>query len=197
MKQVAVAFSTNGNSPKEGHRFSEIVLIGQENGRTKGDRFWFRLNDKPTSGQQVTFAGALPMMKTLVGDAQLIVHDIGRWRRFLRAELRTIKRHGADKLMNNVVDVSSWAHQRFPRQRKEVAGIARRAGIEIPADLTGLELEAELLRKIANVMTEVAKAYTVSDARAMICVVPTNEPSLKRCWVEQVGCFWRRLTGRI
>lgn len=191
MKQIAVAFTTTGDSPKEGHRFSEIVLVDQN-----GERTWFELLGEPASNQQVTFEVALTAIKTLVDDAQLIVHDVGKWRRFLRAALRSIKRHGANQLMNNVVGVSDWAHQRFPRQRKDVTAIARRVGIEIPENLTGLELEAELLRRIANVMNEEAAASSVLDTPTLIAVTQVN-PTTSKCWVEQVGSFWRRLTGKI
>ena len=192
MKQIAVAFSTTGDSPKEGHRFSEIVLVGQDGEQTR-----FELLGEPALTQQVKFAEALKVMKTLTDDAQLVVLDVGKWRRFLRAELRSIKRHGANQLMNNVVGVSDWAHQRFPRQRKDVVAIARRAGIEIPENITGLELEAELLRRIASVMNEAVAASSVADTQTAITVTQANPTSSTPCWAEQVGTFWRRLTGKI
>jgi len=192
MKQIAVAFSTTGDSPKDGHRFCELVLVDQDGEQTR-----FELLGEPASNQQVKFAEALTAIKAMVGDAQLIVHESTRWRRFLRAEIRSIKRHGANQLMNNVVGVSDWAHQRFPRQRKDVAAIARRAGIEIPENLMGLELEAELLRRIANVMNEGATGSSVLDARTLITATHASPTSSKLCWAEQVGSFWRRLTGKI
>lgn len=191
MKQIAVAFATTGDSPKDGHRFCELVLVDQDGEQTR-----FELLGEPASNQQVKFAEALTALKAMVGDAQLIVADAGKWRRFLRADLRSIKRHGANQLMNNVVGVSDWAHQRFPRQRKDVAAIARRAGIEIPENLTGLELEAELLRRIANVMNEGAAVPLASDVPTLIAATQAN-PTSSKCWVEQVGTFWRRLTGKI
>ena len=115
MKQFAVAFATTGNSPKDGHRFSEIVVVGDENEATIGERSSFRLAGGNEVKDVVTFVVALEAMKSLVGESPIVVHDAGKWRRFLRAELRSIKRHGAANLMNNVVDVSAWAHQRFPR----------------------------------------------------------------------------------
>jgi hypothetical protein len=192
MKQIAVAFSTTGNSPKDGHQFSEIVFVGPNGEQTR-----FELIGEPASTQQVKFVEALKVMRTLADDAQLIVLNGGKWRRFFRAELRSIKRHGANQLMNNVLDVGAWAHQRFPRQRKDVAAIARRAGVEIPGNLTGLELEAELLRRIANVMNEGAAASSVADTQTSTTVAQVNSTSSKPCWAEQVGTFWRRLTGKI
>lgn len=188
MNQFAVAFTTTGNSPREGHRFSEIVLIGQEDGVPNGQRARFQLNADPASDQQMTFPVALAAMKNLVGDAAVIVHDAGNWRRFLRAELKNIKRHGAGNLVNNVVEVRAWAHQRFPRQRKDVAAIAKKAGIEVPANLTGLELEAELLCRIGNLMSEPTKTSLVA---AQTIQQPTG-----RNWIESAGNFWRNLTGR-
>jgi hypothetical protein len=198
MKQFAVAFSTTGNSPKAGHRFSEILLVGQENGVLNGLNAKFKLNDHPASSEQVTFPEALASMKTLVGDATLIVHNAGSWKRFLRVELRHIKRHGAGHLLNNIVDVSAWAHQRYPRQRKDVVAIARRAGIEIPDSLTGLELQAELLRRIANLMSGPTRAIPVE--LEAIGSLPTKamletRQGATRNWIERAGRFWRCLTG--
>jgi hypothetical protein len=189
MKQFAVAFTTTGNSPKEGHRFSEIVVVRQKDGSQNGQRAKFKLNVDSASDQQMTFPVVLEAMKALVGDAAVIVHDAGNWRRFLRVELKNIKRHGADNLLNNVVEVRAWAHQRFPRQRKDVVAIAKKAGIEVPADLSGLELEAELLCRIGNLMTEPTKTSPAAVAQAI--KQPTG-----RNWIESAGKFWRNLTGR-
>ena len=198
--QFAVAFNTTGNSPKDGHRFSEIVLLGQEDGVLNGQRARFKLSVDPESKQQVTFPVALAAMKNLIGDAQVIVHNAGNWRRFLRLELKSIKRHGANHLMNNVVEVNAWAHQRFPRQRKDVVAIARRAGIEIPADLAGLDLEAELLRRIANLMSAPAKvppAATEVIPVSLVSDVQALPQATKGNWIERAGSFWRSLTGHV
>jgi GAF domain-containing protein len=138
-------------------------------------------------------------MKSLIGDSPIVVHDAGQWRRFLRAELRTIKRHGAANLMNNVVDVSAWAHQRFPRRRKDVAAIARRVGVEIPDDMSGLALEVELLRRIGRlisgqpVVTEQIASVTEMSISGDVGV--DQAPPVRINWVERVGCFWRTLMG--
>ena len=200
MVQFAVAYTTTGNSPKDGHRFSEIVLVGQENGVPNGQRARFKLSDKPTSKQEVAFPEALAAMKTLVGEGKLIVHDAGNWRRFLRAELRSIKRHGAGNLMNNVVEVRAWAHQRFPKQRKDVVAIARKAGIEISAELTGLELEAELLHRIGNLMAAPARTLPAVTEAIPVSRVPDVQPvqqATEGGWIEKAGSFWRNLTGRV
>lgn len=190
MKQFAVAFTTTGNSPKEGHRFREIVLVGQEGGIPNSECARFKLDAASESNQQMTFPVALAAIKTLVGDAALIVHDAGSWRRFLRAELKSIKRHGANHLVTNVVEIRSWAHQRYPRQRKDVTAVAKRAGIEIPEGLSGLDLEAELLRRIANLMSVPANTL------AAVTKTQTTEQSNRRNWIERAGNFWRNLTGR-
>lgn len=199
MRRFAVAFTTTGNSPKNGHRFSEIVVAGDENGVASGEGLSFRLPDGDETMDSVTFEAALEAMKSLVGDSPIVVHDAGKWRRFLRAELRTIKRHGAANLMNNVVDVSAWAHQRYPRQRKDVTAIARRADIVIPNDLNGLALDAELLRRIGNLISEQAgttlriRPVTDYGTSSDICGVQIP-PGVN--WVERIGCFWRTLVGK-
>lgn len=197
--QFAVAFTTTGNSPKSGHRFNEIVVIGQEDGVPNGQRAKFRLNVDPASKHGLAFTEALARMKALIGDAELIVHNAGNWRRFLRVELKNIKRHGASHLMNNVIEVHAWAHQRFPRQRKDVVEIAKRSGIEIPADLAGLDLEAELLRRIANLMSlATMTSPVVTEAKTMSPVpdVQTIQQATQRNWLKKVGSFWRNLGRR-
>jgi hypothetical protein len=199
MKRFAVAFATTGNSPKDGHRFSGIVVVGDENGTANGEGLSFRMAGSDEVKDVVTFSVALVAMKSLIGDSPIVVHDAGKWRRFLRAELRLIKRHGAANLMNNVVDVSAWAHQRFPRQRKDVAAIARRVGVEIPDDMGGLALEAELLRRIGRLIS-VQKDSTdhinsFSEIPSMVEIGPIRVTRMID-WAERVGRYWRTLMGR-
>lgn len=196
MRQVAVAFATTGSSPRAGHRFSEIVLVGQEGGLPTGQPVRFELGSELRPNEATTFPAVLEEIIAFVGDAQLIVHDESSWRRFLRAELRMIKRHGAANLISNVVGVSAWAHQRFPRQRKDVAAIARRLGIESPSEPMDLERQAELLRLIANVITAPSAAPTLHDAGSSVADGLNGHAAGKRPWVERVGSFWRNLTGR-
>ena len=198
MKRFAVAFATTGNSPKDGHRFSEIVVVSDENGVAYGDAVSLKLVGDEAK-DSVEFATALDAMKSLVGDSAIVVHDAGKWRRFLRAELRTIKRHGATNLMNNVVDVSTWAHQRYPRQRKDVAAIARRAGVEIPDGLVGMALEVELLRRIGGLISEAKISGDQSESGGVMNQsVEIGQVKAQRVinWVERVGCFWRTLMGK-
>jgi hypothetical protein len=198
MIQFAVAFSTTGNSPKAGHRFSEFVLIGQEDGVPNGQRAWFKLNEDTALKYLLPFDEALERMKDMIGDGEVIVHNAGKWRRFMRVERKSIKRHGASHLMKNVIDVHAWAHQRYPRQRNDVVAIAKRAGIEIPAELTGLDLEAELLRRVANLMSTPNKTSPV--ATEAVPVHPVDNVQViqheaKSNWIEKAGNFWRILTG--
>lgn len=197
--QFAVAFTTTGNSPKAGHRFNEIILLGQENGMLNGQRASFKFNAEPVSKQHVTFPVALAAMKAMIGDSEMIVHNAGNWRRFMRVELRSIKRHEASHLMNNVIDVHAWAHQRFPRQRNNVVAIAKKSGIKIPADLTGLDLEAELLRLIANLMstpTKISPATTEAMPVSPVHEVQAVPQASQGNWMEKVGSFWRNLRRR-
>jgi len=199
MMQFAVAFTTTGNSPKAGHRFNEIILLGQENGVLNAQRASFKFNANTESKQQVTFPEALARMKAIIGESEVIVHNAGNWRRFLRVELRSIKRHGAGHLMNNVTDVHAWAHQRFPRQRNNVVALAKKSGIEIPADLTGLDLEVELLRRIANLMstpTKISPAVTEPKPLSLMPVVQAIPQAAQHSWTERVGSFWRNLGRR-
>ncbi len=200
MTQFAIAFTTTGNSPRAGHRFSEIVLVGLEDGLPNGQRAKFNLNVDAESKSQVKFAVVLEAMTAMIGDATLIVHDAGNWRRFLRAELKSIRRHGAGLLVNNIVDVSAWAHQRYPRQRKDLSAIVRRIGIELPANLTGLDLEAELLCWIVKLMSMPTRFQPVTTGAismslgADVQVIPS---ATQYNLIERVGKFWRSLTSRV
>ena len=199
MMQFAVAFTTTGNSPKEGHRFNEIILIGQENGELNGQHARFKLTADPSSKYEATFPVALTAMKALIGNSEVIVHNAGNWRRFLRVELRSIKRHGASHLMKNVIDVHAWAHQRFPRQRKDVVEIAKKTGIEIPTGLTGLDLEVELLRQIANLMstpTKISHLVTETVPAHPVESIPATPQTNQRNWIKKLGSFWRNFGMR-
>lgn len=212
MRQVAIAFATTGPSPKAGHRICEIVLVGQENGNRDGSPVRFDFSAMNPTNEPITFPVVLPALKAFVRDSTLIVHDSGKWRRFLRAELRTIKRHGAGRLLNNVIDIGAWAHQRFPKQRRDVAAIARRLGIDVGKELAGLEKEAEFLRLIAQKMdtsgetvstTTIAAAHSIDPLGGQEVVAPVVQVApvmpgsqRRKNWVERVGDFWRDLSGR-
>lgn len=210
MRQVAISFATTGPSPRGGHRICEIVLVGQKEGTQEGRMVRFRLLSESGVSEPARFATVLPELKSFVGDATVVVSDAGKWRRFLRAELRTIRRHGAGRLLNELVDVSSWAHQRFPRQRRNVAAIARRMGIEVDKELIGLEREAELLRLIARGMNtsmersaqqisepnHVLPSKVIGTAERQVTTKVAGLPTRKG-WVERFGLLWRRLSGKM
>lgn len=195
MKQVAIAFATTGPSPKDGHRFSELALVEQGSDR--------RMHFKVESEGGNTFAARFAEIDSFIGDASLVLLNGGRWRRFLRVELKTIKGRRARRLMRGVIDVGDWAHQRFPRQRKNVTAIANRMGISGTKELTGLEREAELLALIAQQMnTSPVEPASVVPPEAVIeappaAPIPVALPATRQGnWVERVGNFWRNLTGR-
>ena len=68
MTEFAVAFTTTGNSPKKGHRFSEIVLVGQKDGVRIRQFACFKLNVDPASNQGMPFEEALARIKDMIGD---------------------------------------------------------------------------------------------------------------------------------
>lgn len=198
MKQVAIAFATTGPSPKDGHRFSELALVEQGTDR--------RLHIKIEAEGRNTFVARFHEIDNFIGDASLVVLNGGRWRRFLRVELKAIKGRRARRLMREVIDVGDWAHQRFPRQRKNVTAIANRMGISGTKELTGLEREAELLGMIAQQMnTSTLPIPEAGEAIPPTSVTPSNPltvteipiPVVGHNWVERVGNFWRNLTGRV
>lgn len=201
MKQVAIAFATTGPSPKDGHRISELALVEQGSDR--------RMHFKVESEGENTFAARFPEIDSFIGDASLVVLNGGRWRRFLRVELKAIKGRRARRLMREVIDVGDWAHQRFPRQRKNVTAIAKRLGITGNHLLQGLEREADLLALIASRMNTSVEPAPFQSPEAVIevpSIAPLVVPSIpvvltaatpRGNWVERVGNFWRNLTGKV
>lgn len=197
MKQVAIAFATTGPSPKNGHRFSELALVEQGTDR--------RLHIKIETEGKNTFAARFHEIDNLIGDASLVVLNGGRWRRFLRVELKAIKGSRPKELMHDVIDVGDWAHQRFPRQRKNVTAIAKRLGITVTNQFQGIEREADLLALIAQQMNT-SPMEPVSVIAEVVVGTGTREEAIPLVlpasiqqgnWAERVGNFWRSLTGKV
>ena len=196
MKQVAVAFATSGLSPKQGHRISELVAIEQDDGNSTGRylHLQFRIGDAQTA--KPTFAEAFNRLDELIGDSPIIVHHAGHWRKFIRGELRSVKKRGAKRLLTQTVDVSGWAHSRFPKQRKSLAAIAQRVGVVVPTELSGLNLEVEQLRLIANAMKPPdAKPQAPATTEATPMIKPTSSEPTPTRLSERVRLFWRSLVG--
>ena len=194
MRQVAIAFATTGPSPKQGHRVSELVAVEKLDGDADGRRIHLEFKvdeaqDKPT------FAAQFDTLNDFIGDAAIVLHDAGRWRSFLRAELRNIKKRGARRLLNQTLDVSHWARSRYPKSRKSVEAIARKCGVSARAELTGLFLEAEQLRRIAPLL--LCEPVPVAPP-AIINVSPTMErleiaTSPGPNWMQRVQRFCKGL----
>lgn len=195
MKQVAIAFKTTGPSPKAGDRIAELMAV-----QADGDRLHLVFSEDKGK----TFAALLPRLEEFIGESEVVVYHAGHWRKFLRVELRGIRKPRGRRLLEGLVDVSAWAHQRFPRQRKDIAAIARQLGITVGAELVDLERDGELLRQIAtrmNTLDEPTAVAPVADTpQAEMPMVPVAETvaieSRRGNWVERIGNFWRHLTGK-
>lgn len=156
MRQVAIAFETSGPNPRLGHRFSELVAVEQGNDEEMGRTLHLCFRTDEASIDKLTFATQFAALDEFVADAPIILHDTGLWRKFIRAELRSIKQKNARRLLNQTIDVSRWAHQRYPKHRKSVAAIATRLSIAVPSELKGLRHTAEQLRLIGTAMNSSA-----------------------------------------
>jgi DNA polymerase III subunit epsilon len=196
MKQVAVAFATTGPSPKQGHRISELVAVEQEDGSATGRYLHLQLRTADAQTAKPTFAEAFDALDELIGDAPIVVRHAGHWRKFIREELRSIKKRGARRLLTQTVDVSAWAHSRYPKQRKSLAAIAQRVGVVVSPELSGLNLETEQLRLIANAMKPSdAKPHAPATAKATPMIKPTSPEPKPARFSERVKLFWRSLVG--
>src|SRR5881394_3167246 len=136
MRQIAIAFTTTGPSPKQGHRISELLAVEDVDGEAR--RTYFLAFKPEILGERPTFLERLDALDELVGDAPIVVHNAAQWRKYLRVELRQLKKRGARRLLRQTVDVYRWAYQRHPKRRKDIAAIARRVGITPSSELSGL-----------------------------------------------------------
>src|SRR5512137_408133 len=119
MRQVVIAFSTTGKDPKAGAQISELVATEHEDGHATGRTLHMSFaEDAAQDG--TTFAQQFDTLDGFIMDARIVVFNATIWRKFMRAELRSIKKHGARRLLMQTFDVSHWARQRLPRQRKDL-----------------------------------------------------------------------------
>jgi hypothetical protein len=210
MRQVAIAFTTTGNDPKKDHRFREMVAIEQLDDQSAGRVLHLCFKTTP-DGEGKTFAEQFKALDELVGNSVVIVHKGGVWKQFLRAELRLIEDKRARRLLKQVFDVTAWAHERFPRQRKSVEAIARKLNLTVSHEHNGLSLEADRLGLIGAVACQ-------SEVEATESALPSPEsntarphvaesfqqsphelirhPLPKRSFQERLQFCWLVMTGR-
>lgn len=206
MKQVAVAFSTSGPSPKAGHCISELLAAELSDSIPTGSRLHhtYRCVDQ-VEGK--TFAEQFEELDKFIGEAHVIVHQGNVWRKFMRIELRPIKSKTARRLLRDIVDVSAWAHTRFPKQRKDLASLAKKVGYVPDAGEVGLRLDSQLLVGIASKMNPVPVEHTstqtkptVEPATLTTASAPAhgkeNLPAVPRSFGERLRMCWSVLVGQ-
>ena len=208
MRQVAIAFATTGPTPKRGHRISELVAVEKVDAEPVGKVLHLYFNAGDPASDKPSFAAQLDALDHFVADAPIVLHDPGVWRRFLRVELQGIKNKGARRLLTQVVDVSRWAHQRYPKHRKSVAALAKRLNIVASPDLSGLRLTAVQLALIGRAI-QAADAELHPQA-AQVPVTPAPLPTAQQAPVPpapavpqakpagllgRLGALWRAWVG--
>lgn len=122
MRQVVIAFATTGKDPRAGASISELTAIERDNGQPTG-RMLHMTFAASASQDGATFAQQFDALDGLITDARVVVFNAALWRKFLRPELRQIKNRGARRLLTQAIDISQWARQRFPKQRKELVAV--------------------------------------------------------------------------
>lgn len=148
MRQIVVAFDTTGSDPKQGARIRDLRAVEVLDGAPTTQVLHLTL--APDSGQSDTsFAEHLEALDTFIGDSSIVVANAGLWRKFLRLELRHMKKRGIRRLLTNTIDVAQWARQRFPRHRKDRDSLARKLDIALPTETIGLARDAAILVAIA------------------------------------------------
>ena len=194
MKQVVIAFETTGNNPKEGHRFSVIYAIEQVNGWPE-DRLAIRFKTAETPNEK-TFAEQFDELDEFIGGSPIVVRHAGQWRKFLRPELANIKKRGANRLLKQTQCISEWAHQRFPKQRKDLKSIARRLQLDVSPGLHGPDLEGEQMRLIATKMQPVAVVAGLPTATSPKISASIESERTTLGFRERISLCWKVLTGK-
>ncbi|HXS54020.1 MAG TPA: hypothetical protein VN782_15905 [Usitatibacter sp.] len=188
MRQVAIAFTTTGNDPKKGHCFREMVAVEQlEDGTcSRVVQLSFKTPDDP---ERKPFAEQFPELDALIGDATIVVHNAGIWKKFLRPELATVKDRKARRLLTQVFDVNAWAQRSFPKQRRSLEIIARKTNIKIEGQQSGLRLNAERLRLIAAVAMKQRTEPSIPSDHGVRPDTPVRRLArrLRFCWLGLRG----------
>lgn len=148
MRTVAIAFTTTGPSLKAGHRISRLFAVEDldgQRGRTMDMQFASDNAEDPLARARNVFE-----LTRFIDDSPIAVHHSGHWRKFVRVEIREANNREARRLLKPAVDVYRWAHQRYPKRRKNLVAIAAQIGITAPKDVSDLDRDGELLRQIAR-----------------------------------------------
>lgn len=149
---VAIAFSATGLSPKQGGRISELIAIERVGDQSAGRVLRLYFKTEETQLGKKTFSEQFELLDEMIGDSQIILYNAGIWRRFIREELRIIRKRSARRLLKQVIEVEFLVRKRFPRQRKDLASILKKLRIEEPPELDVLRRDAESLLLIASEM---------------------------------------------
>ena len=215
MRRVAVAMSTTGPEPKQGHRITELAAV-EMNGGTTGETLHLRIMQGAASepGKTgVTYSEALTRWTQFVAGSPLIVHDYYEFKRFLRAECQR-ESMGFDIARDYpVVDTWLLAKERFPRQRHGLTTVMRKLGIEanlaawdaleaakmvarVASKLSSMKAAEPALRTAVKVIA-VAVAAPAAKAERPASELPiATAPQVPRELGVWVGRLWRALTGR-
>ena len=199
MRQVVIAFATTGPSTRDGGRLRELLAVELSDGKATGNRL-HQTHSAASRNDGRSFAEQFEELDAFIGNARVIVHHGALWRQFMRAELRDVKKPSARRLLRDFDDVMAWAHQRFPKQRKDLASLGRKVGVAVGDAVAGIQRDADLLVGIANAMKQPAaeahaKAAVSSGARQSPDEA-TVPPFVQRSLGERLSLCWRVLTGQ-
>jgi len=149
MRLVVLVFSTTGPVPSKGGRINHLMAVELLDGKrtTSTVQNVFRTDDFQSG---VAFSEAFAELDDFVSDSTIVVHDAYEWKRFFRVDLPNISRPNAKRLLDQTFDVSTWTQQHFPRKRKDLPSIAKHLKLADAPKSSGLELQLDLLVKIAE-----------------------------------------------
>jgi DNA polymerase III epsilon subunit-like protein len=199
MRQVVIAIATTGNNPKDGARISELAAIEHEDGKPTGRTLHLSFATAAAS-EGGTFVQQFDVLDNLIGEATIVVFNAALWRKFLRPELRHVRGRGSRRLLTQTVDVSQWARARFPRQRRDLAALARKFGVHVSPDTTGPAHDAAMLSAINGIMSappcKVATPMPASTNESGLPITSTVARAMQRPLIDRLATCWRVLIGQ-
>ena len=194
---VAIAFTTNGDTPSKGAYINELLALRADQQGHEVDRLHLHLSDGTVASDMATLAASFTALDEYIGVAPVYIHAGYDWKRFLRHGLKGQPAERVTALLARTVDISDWSQRTYPRQRKDLVSLLKRLGLSVDSGKTGLEHDVLALVKIAPSMVPEPAQQTVTRVIAPVqcetTLVITAKPRLP--FGKRLGLAWSVLIG--
>lgn len=179
MNFIALAFSTNGDSPAKGHHMTALLALRISETGAEGERLALELGDGTPAAGVPTLSASFAVWNGFIDDSIVVIHDGYTWKRFLRhAFMGSPQFSRVKQIMAQSVDVSDWSQKTYPKQRKDLASILKRLGVPFDSKATGLEREIQALAKVAPAVLRQSARQTTSEGEAKPAKVEAAQAEL-------------------